>query len=43
MIVAGLFGGGCDLGGPLMWFRIFWLISGSVTSALTRMMPLKKN
>ena len=25
---------------PLMWSRIFWIMSGSVTSAITRMVPL---
>ena len=32
-------GGGGDLGGPLVWSRIFWIMSWSVMSAIMRMEP----
>ena len=35
MAVAGLIGGGC----ASMWSRSFWIMSGSVMSAMTRMVP----
>ena len=42
LIFVGWFGGGCDLGGPLMWSRIFWIMSGSVISAMTCIVPPHK-
>ena len=39
MTVAVLIGGGCDLGGPLIWSKIFWITSGSVISAMILIVP----